>query len=81
MWHAFLCRRIMSVGHTSEVQKDRTVVVYALITNIPINMGKLIFSQLSSRINNNNMGMFFLKIITELCAAAKVVYEEDDECL
>lgn len=44
-------------------------------------MGKLIFSQLSSRINNNNMGMFFLKIITELCAAAKVVYEEDDECL
>lgn len=53
MWNAFICQIIIPVMHKSELKKERAAVVYALIKNISINIGKLIFSQLSLSINNS----------------------------
>lgn len=79
MWYFFVTRRMMPVGHTSEVHRDRAVLFYALQQHIPIDVGKLIFSQLSLSINNHNLALYFPSIITELCLAAGVVEGTDDE--
>lgn len=81
MWYAFLAMKMMSVGHTSEAQKERTMVIYAMWTNMPINVGKLIFSQIYLSINKSIMALFFLMIITGLCARTEVFFNEDDEWL
>lgn len=81
LWYAFLAKHMMPVGHTNDVPKKRTVVVYALMTEMPINVGKLIFFQINLIINNSNLALYFSTIITELCARARVVFHDDDEWL
>lgn len=81
MWYYFVARRMMPVGHTSEVHRDRAVLLYALQQHIPIDVGKLIVSQLSLSINNHNISMYFPSMITALCTAMGVEAGEDDEWL
>lgn len=81
LMYAFLCKILMLVGHTSKVKKDRAALVYALMTSIPINVGKLIFSQLSLSFHNSNVALYFPTIITEFYAAAGVVFQYNDERL
>lgn len=64
--------KMISVGHMSEVQKERAIVVHSLMTNIPMNVGKLIFSQINLSVSNINVALYFPIIITELCANAGV---------
>lgn len=56
-------------------------MVYAFMTNMPINVGKLIFSQINLSINNSNLALYFSTIITKLCIRAGVVFYGDDEWL
>ncbi|XP_073016954.1 uncharacterized protein [Primulina eburnea] len=81
LWYAFLSKRLMPVGHTSDVQRDRAVVLYAIYTGMPIDVGKLIFGQLTICINCNNLAFYFPTIVTELCARAGVIFADDDEWL
>ncbi|XP_073039013.1 uncharacterized protein [Primulina eburnea] len=81
LWYAFLSKRLMPVGHTSDVQRDRAVVLYAIYTGMPIYVGKLIFGQLNICINCNNLAFYFPTIVTELCARAGVIFADDDEWL
>ncbi|XP_073045904.1 uncharacterized protein [Primulina eburnea] len=81
LWYAFLSKRLMPVGHTSDVQRDRAVVLYAIYTGMPIDVGKLIFGQLTICINCNNLAFYFPTIVTELCARAGVIFAHDDEWL
>lgn len=71
----------MHVGHTSVVQKERATMVYAPVTNISFNVGKLIFSQIKLSINNSDLTLYFPMIITALCARAGVKFHEDSEWL
>lgn len=64
LWYDFLSKRLFSVSHISEVQKEMVVVLYALVNNIPIYVGKLIFSQIKLSINNSIIALFFHTIIT-----------------
>lgn len=77
----FLTKSMMPVGHISVVQRERSVVLYALKTRMPINVRKLIFFQLTLSIHNSNLVLYFPSIITKLCARAEVVFHDDDEWL
>lgn len=76
-----LTKRLMLVGHTSDVQRDMTVVLYALMTEMIIDVGKLIFSQLSLSIHNSNLALYFPTIVTKLCARTGVIFQDDNEWL
>ncbi|XP_073034928.1 uncharacterized protein [Primulina eburnea] len=81
LWYLFLARRMMPVSHKSEVQKERAVVLYAISQGYPINVGKLINSQILISVNNRHIGLFFPCLISELCAMAGVVFRDDEEWL
>lgn len=81
VWYAFLARRLMPVGHTSDVQRESAVVLYALYTGMPIDVGKLIFGQLTMSIHNASLALYFPTIVTELCARAGVHAVDEDELL
>lgn len=81
IWYAFLSKRLMPVSHTSDVQKERAVGLFALLRGIPINVGKLIFTQIMMSIHHVQIGLFFPTVISDLCARAGVVFRDDDEWL
>lgn len=47
LWYVFISKRMMPVGHTNNVQRERALVLYAIFTGLTIDVGKLIFGQLS----------------------------------
>lgn len=67
LWYDFQVKCMMSVSHTSDVQKEMVIYVYALMQDIPIGVGKLLFSKIQMCINSDHIALFFPTIITELC--------------
>lgn len=65
--------------HTSDVQHERAVVLYAIDIGMTIDVGKLIFSQLILSIHNSNLAFYFPMLVTDLCRRAGVLVQDDDE--
>lgn len=81
LWYQFVSMLLMTVLHKNEVQKKMAVLLYAIKEDIPINVGKLIASQIQLSIHTSHIALFFPSIISELCAQASVLFRDDEEWL
>lgn len=80
--HRFISARIMPSGHLSEVTWDRAVLIYCLCIQGTVDVGRIIHGQICDSIHRSSTGGFcFPHLITELCAAAGVVWENNLEVM
>ena len=71
----------MPVRHFSDVNKDRAVLLYCLMTGKSLDVGKFISSQIVQCYKHQSMSLFFPSLITALCVAAGVQYGANEESL
>ena len=45
-WHLFVCSNLIVSTNASELNRDKIKIVYALVTNQPINLGELLVEQI-----------------------------------
>ena len=80
-WHYFLGARLMPVRHFSDVNKDRAILLYCLMTGKSLDVGKFISSHIVQCYKHQSMSLFFPSLITALCVAAGVQYGANEESL
>ncbi|PIN23755.1 hypothetical protein CDL12_03520 [Handroanthus impetiginosus] len=68
-WLRFISARLLSSSHTSEVTRERAVMIYAILTDVPFDIGRFLHrSILKSAMGGLTMGLYHPSLITELCA-------------
>ncbi|KAK1552555.1 hypothetical protein Q3G72_019122 [Acer saccharum] len=73
-WHLFVCSNLIVSTNASELNRDKIKIVYALVTNQPINLGELLVEQIQSAACTSRLDkkLAFLGFITQLCLAKGV---------
>ncbi|GMN47063.1 hypothetical protein TIFTF001_016241 [Ficus carica] len=74
-WHQFVCAKLMPVWHVSRITKDRAILLFAILTNKSIDVGRVIYHQITQSVRNPKLGLYFLSLITDLCKHAEVTWE------
>ncbi|KAK0592998.1 hypothetical protein LWI29_028837 [Acer saccharum] len=82
-WYLFVCSNLVGSTNASELNRDKIKIVYALVTNKPINLGELLVEQIeiaacTSRLDKK---LAFPGFITQLCLAKRVRNLDDDVML
>lgn len=78
--HKFVSAHLMPSKHISDVTWDRAVLIYTILEENPVDVGRLINAQLTSIIRQTCTGGFcFPSLITELCQEAGVMWGRDSE--
>ena len=82
-WHTFVCSNLVVSTNATELNRDKIKIVYALVTNKPINLGEVLIEQIeifacASRLDKK---LAFPGLITQLCLAKGVKRLEDDVLL
>ncbi|PIN26667.1 hypothetical protein CDL12_00576 [Handroanthus impetiginosus] len=81
-WLRFVSARLLPSSHTSEVTRERAVMIYAILTNVPFDIGRFLHrSILKSAMGGLTMGLYHPSLITELCARAGLERQPADELL
>lgn len=70
----------MPVFHYSDLTVERDVLLYAIVTGLTIDVGRLIVDSIIHTVRNR-LGLFFPSLITRLCAQAGVEVNKDEEVL
>ncbi|GMN59387.1 hypothetical protein TIFTF001_028471 [Ficus carica] len=78
-WHAFVFAWFYPSSHTSDVTKDRALLLYAILTGKSIDVGWVMHATIMSSARTSNRGLYFPLLITGLCKNAKVIYEDGIE--
>ncbi|PIN01480.1 hypothetical protein CDL12_26014 [Handroanthus impetiginosus] len=77
-WLRFVSARLLLSSHTSEVTRERAVMIYAILTDVPFNIGRFLHrSILKSAMGSLTMGLYHPFLITELCARAGLERQPD----
>ncbi|KAK0588247.1 hypothetical protein LWI29_036648 [Acer saccharum] len=73
-WHLFVCSNLIVSTNASELNRDKIKIVYALVTNQPINLGELLVEQIQSAACTSRLDkkLAFPGFITQLCLAKGV---------
>ena len=79
--HYFLGARLMPVRHFSDINKDRAILLYCLMTGKSLDVGRFISSHIVQCYKHQSMSLFFPSLITALCVAAGVQYGPNEESL
>ncbi|PIN00193.1 hypothetical protein CDL12_27303 [Handroanthus impetiginosus] len=81
-WLRFISARLLPSSHTSDVTRERAVMIYAILTDVPFDIGRFLHrSILKSAIGGLTMGLYHPSLITELCARAGLERQPGDELL
>ncbi|PIN20436.1 hypothetical protein CDL12_06877 [Handroanthus impetiginosus] len=81
-WLRFISARLLPSSHTSEVTRERAVMIYAILTDVPFDIGRFLHrSILKSAMGGLTMGLYHPSLITELCARAGLERQPGDELL
>ena len=69
VWHHFICGRLVPTLHTSEVTKDRALLLYGIKKRLKINVGGWIHSNIRHTIQQGSGGIPHPTLLTELIAS------------
>ncbi|PIN26832.1 hypothetical protein CDL12_00419 [Handroanthus impetiginosus] len=70
-WLRFVSARLLPSSHTSEVTRERAVMIFAILTDVSFDIGHFLHrSILKSAMGNLTIGLYHPSLITELCAHA-----------
>lgn len=47
-WHLFVCANLVPSSNATELNKEKVKIVYALVTNKPINIGEILIEHIES---------------------------------
>ena len=71
----------MPVRHFSDITRDRAVLLYCLVTEKSLDLGKFLSSYIMQCSKHHSMSLFYSSLITALCVAAGVQYGPNEESL
>ncbi|PIN14475.1 hypothetical protein CDL12_12899 [Handroanthus impetiginosus] len=81
-WLRFISARLLPSSHTSEVTRERAVMIYAILTDVPFNIGGFLHRSIfKSAMGGLTMGLYHPSLITKLCARAGLERQPGDEML
>ena len=80
-WYYFLGARLMPVRHFSDITRDRAVLLYSLVSEQSLDLGKFLSSNIMLCCKHSSMSLFYPSLITALCVAAGVEYGPNEEFL
>ncbi|PIN26478.1 hypothetical protein CDL12_00758 [Handroanthus impetiginosus] len=81
-WLRFISARLLPSSHTYEVTRERAVMIYAILTDVPFDIGRFLHrSILKSAMGGLTMGLYHPSLVTELCARAGLERQPGDEML
>ncbi|PIN07716.1 hypothetical protein CDL12_19711 [Handroanthus impetiginosus] len=81
-WLRFVSARLLPSSHTSEVTRERAVMIYAILTDVPFDIGHFLHkSILKSAMGGLTIRLYHPSLITELCARAGLERQPGDELL
>ncbi|PIN17005.1 hypothetical protein CDL12_10337 [Handroanthus impetiginosus] len=81
-WLRFVSARLRPSSHTFEVMRERAVMIYAILPDIPFDIGLFLHkSILKSAMGGLTIRLYHPSLITELCARAGLEQQPGDELL
>ncbi|GMN66871.1 hypothetical protein TIFTF001_035931 [Ficus carica] len=81
IWNHFLKSRLMPSTHDITVNKDRVILLFAIVVGRKINVGDVISEQISVCAGRQSGGLWFPSLITSLCLAQGVEISSEEEKL
>jgi len=82
VWSVLSYSNLAPTSHTSDLIMDRARLIFGLVSRMDMNIGALIFCQMTSIAQSNTSRLGFPALITALCRARRVVSESlTFECL
>ena len=69
------------VRHFSDINKDKAILLYCLVTGKSLDVGRFISSHIVQCYKHQSMSLFYPSLITTLCVAAGVQYGANEESL
>ncbi|KAL5147157.1 hypothetical protein HKD37_06G016892 [Glycine soja] len=73
VWSVLSYSNLAPTSHTSDLTVDRTRLIFGLVSRLDMNIGALIFGQMTSIVQSNTSRLGFPTLITALCRARGVV--------
>ncbi|PIN23546.1 hypothetical protein CDL12_03729 [Handroanthus impetiginosus] len=81
-WLRFVSARLLPSSHTSEVMRECAVMIYAILTDVPFDIGRFLHrSILKSAMGGLTIGLYHPSLIIELCARVGLERQPGDELL
>ncbi|PIN19258.1 hypothetical protein CDL12_08056 [Handroanthus impetiginosus] len=81
-WLRFVSARLLPSSHTSEVTRERAVMIFTILTDIPFDIGRFLHrSILKSAMGSLTVSLYHPSLITELCARAGLERQPSDKLL
>jgi len=79
-WHMFVCSNLVVSSNATELNKEKIKIVYALVTNKPINLGEVLIEHIEIAASSSRLEkkLAFPGFISHLCLAKGVKQEGDD---
>jgi len=72
VWSVLLCSNLAPTSHTSDLTLDRARLIFGLVSQLDMNVGALISSQITSMAQSNSSRLGFPALITALCRSRGV---------
>ena len=67
-WYAFVCASLLPTAHLSDVSREKSILLFALMTGASIVMGIVIFDHYMHSVWSKVRGIGFPSLVTSLCA-------------
>ncbi|PIN21235.1 hypothetical protein CDL12_06066 [Handroanthus impetiginosus] len=81
-WLRFINARLYPSSHLSEISKDRAILLYAILTGVPLNIGRYINGAiLKSARGGMTISLYFPSLVTALCQQEGLVNLPGDELI
>ncbi|PIM97997.1 hypothetical protein CDL12_29526 [Handroanthus impetiginosus] len=79
-WLGFVSARLLSTTHTFKVIKKRAMMIFAILTDIPFDIGRFLHRSIwKSAMGGLSIGLCHPSLITALCAQAAGLDERVDK--
>ncbi|PIN18302.1 hypothetical protein CDL12_09029 [Handroanthus impetiginosus] len=81
-WLRFINARLYPSSHSSEVNKDRAIILYAILTSVPLDIGRYIHDAIKKSARGGlSVSLYFPNLITALCEREGLVNQPGDELI
>ncbi|KAH1121082.1 hypothetical protein J1N35_004242 [Gossypium stocksii] len=72
VWFYFVCYSFTPISHSSTISMERMLLLYAILTEKSINVGKIILKEIYDCAKKKKGSAYFIALITSLCLLAHV---------
>ena len=70
---------MLSVTHTSDVVRERTLLLYSIVTGMIIGVGNVLSLTIWFCMNDLHKEFYLPSLITKLCKTSRVVWDATDK--